>query len=421
MPETLPVDPRPADETSSALLPDPTIPGPSSRHVPALDGLRGVAILGVMLFHCSLLLPWTSPLNSWLAGWPQIGWLGVDVFFVLSGFLITGILLDTRGGQRYFVNFYARRVLRIMPVYYLLLAIIFFVLPRFVPFESEPLRTLQARQAWLWTHLTNLGFVYHRKVWALADWLDLVHLWSLAVEEQFYLVWPLVVHVLGPRRLRIACLCCIAGSVVLRLGLWQADQRPGAIYFPTPCRLDGLALGAWVAAAMRERDAAATMRTLARRGVWVAAALLAGLAVWRGGLEFSDRPVIVFGVLATGVLTACVVAQIAEPAAGGPWVRILEQPLLRAAGKYSYGMYLYHNLLYGPVARLAPVASLQAWAGSELAGNLVFMAIFVTACFGTAFLSWHAYEKHWLAYKRWFDSRPQSNPGAADARRATGA
>jgi len=413
--DSRPIEPRAlaaADEALSALVPDPTIPGVASRHVPALDGLRGLAILGVMLFHCAIMLRWEHPASAWLAGWPRVGWLGVDVFFVLSGFLITGILLDTRGGPRYFLNFYARRILRIMPVYYLMLAVVFFVLPRFVPFESEGLRTIQARQAWLWTHLTNLGWVYHRKVWAFADWLDLTHLWSLAVEEQFYLVWPLVVSALGPRRLRVACLACIAGSLCLRVALWLADQRPGAIYFPTPCRLDGLALGGLVAIAVREGGDAVRQLVLARRGVWLALGLLAGLAVWRGGLEFTDRPAVVFGVSAVGLLTACVVAQVADPSRRSPWSRCLEHPLLRTAGKYSYGMYLFHSLLLGPVERLVPAASLQAAVGSELGGNLLFMAAFVAACFGVAFVSWHAYEKHWLAFKTWFDYRPrQSSPG----------
>ena len=396
---------RGADETSSALVPDPTIPGASSRHVPALDGLRGVAILGVVLFHGSLMLRWHQPVNAWLAAWPLIGWLGVDVFFVLSGFLITGILLDTRSGPRYFVNFYARRILRIMPVYYLLLAFVFVVLPRLVPFESEGLRIIQARQAWLWTHLTNLGFVYHRKVWALADWLDLTHLWSLAVEEQFYLVWPLVVYLLAPRRLRIVCLCCVVGSLALRVALWQMGQRPGAIYFPTPCRLDGLALGALVAIAVRE-GGAARLAPVARRGGWLALGLLVGLAIWRGGLSFADRPAVVFGVTAASILAACVVAQVADPASGSPWARILRHPFLRVMGKYSYGMYLFHNLLFVPLEWLAPAASLQAVVGSELAGNLLFLLLFGAACFGAAFLSWHGYEKHWLAFKTWFDYRP---------------
>jgi peptidoglycan/LPS O-acetylase OafA/YrhL len=91
---------------------------------------------------------------------------------------------------------------------------------------------------------------------------------------------------------------------------------------------------------------------------------------------------------------------------------VLEHPLLRTAGKYSYGMYLFHSLLLGPVERLVPAASLQTAVGSELGGNLLFMAAFVAACFGVAFVSWHAYEKHWLAFKTWFDYRPrESSPG----------
>jgi peptidoglycan/LPS O-acetylase OafA/YrhL len=94
---------------------------------------------------------------------------------------------------------------------------------------------------------------------------------------------------------------------------------------------------------------------------------------------------------------------------------VLGHPLLRTAGKYSYGMYLFHNLLFGPVERLVPVARLQAATGSELAGNVLFIAVFMAACFATAFVSWHAYEKHWLAFKTWFDYRPRGGLSGATA------
>jgi len=110
---------QPNDETASALVPDPTIPGRASHHYLELDGLRGIAIILVLLFHAFLELKWDSPAISAVAKVPTAGWVGVDVFFVLSGFLITGILLDTKSNFAYFRNFYARRALRIFPVYYL--------------------------------------------------------------------------------------------------------------------------------------------------------------------------------------------------------------------------------------------------------------------------------------------------------------
>src|ERR1700737_83825 len=151
--------------TESPLVPDPAIPRRSKGHYPALDGLRGVAILAVMLFHGFLGLKWDRPLTAKLVALPQMGWLGVDIFFVLSGFLITGILLDTRDSSAHFRNFYMRRFLRIIPVYYLLLVIVFLILPRFIPFDTPGLKTIQHRQAWFWTHLTNMSFVFYRKLW----------------------------------------------------------------------------------------------------------------------------------------------------------------------------------------------------------------------------------------------------------------
>jgi peptidoglycan/LPS O-acetylase OafA/YrhL len=371
--------------------------------LPALDGLRGLAIIAVMLYHGFLGLRWRVPWHRDAFGWTQVGWVGVDIFFVLSGFLITGILLDTKASTGYFRKFYARRFLRIIPVYYLVLAIVLFVLPWFIPFDTVGLKTIQHRQLWLWTHMTNIGFVFYRKAWANSDWLGMSHFWSLAVEEQFYFVWPLFVFFLSRRWLKFACLGLIVFSFGFRLALWHADPRGAAMYFPTPCRLDGLAIGSLTAILLREHSLSARIRTLARAGAMIAAALLIALVAVRGGLFQTDKPALAFGIPAVSLLTACGIAFIAGPGPGGALGVLLNSSFLRFSGKYSYGLYLFHGLLRTAMDVAAPSSRLIRWTGSDLAGNTLFVALFIALSYALALLSWHAWEKRWLKLKSHFE------------------
>jgi peptidoglycan/LPS O-acetylase OafA/YrhL len=400
--------PQKENETESPLVPVPTIPRRPKRHYPALDGLRGVAILGVMLFHGFLGLKWDLPLNAKLAALPQIGWLGVDIFFVLSGFLITGILLDTRDSPAHFRNFYARRSLRIIPVYYLLLVIVFLILPWFIPFDTPGLQTIQHRQAWFWTYLTNISFVFYRKLWVQSDWLDLNHLWSLAVEEQFYLFWPMVVYFLNRRWLKRACVACVVMSLALRIVLWKMGQGTGSMYFPTPCRLDGLAIGSLVAILIRDKGGFAAIFNPARIGTVIAAAMLVSLGFLRGGIVFTDKPTVVFGITIVNLLAACVVVMITAPWSSDPLRVLLNNRFLRMSGKYSYGLYLFHDVLRMPLGLLIPANRIVKAVGSELLGNLIFVGVFVALSYAVALLSWHAYEKQWLKLKTRFDIAPGS-------------
>jgi len=179
--------------------------------MPALDGLRALSILWVVIHNTDLLdVP---------SGWARLpvavihdGWAGVTLFFVLSGFLITGNLLDTRGSQNYFSNFYARRSLRILPLYYGTLVLFFVVLPM-LGAMPDALTTTAHRQWSLWLFVSNWTDPSNGGV------LGFLHFWSLAIEEQFYLVWPLIVLFLDASGVLIASLVLIAGS------LWILDRR----------------------------------------------------------------------------------------------------------------------------------------------------------------------------------------------------
>ncbi|HEX2535547.1 MAG TPA: acyltransferase, partial [Chitinophagaceae bacterium] len=152
-------------------------PANNRAYYPALDGLRGIGCLLVVVYH-----------NFWfLHKYLFFGWLAMDIFFVLSGFLITDILVKTIGRKDYLKNFYVRRILRVFPLYYATLILFLVVFPRLPAFPLK-LDYFVANGVYFWTFLQNWVLIFRNPV----DQTALNHLWSMAVEEQFYLIWPLV-------------------------------------------------------------------------------------------------------------------------------------------------------------------------------------------------------------------------------------
>jgi peptidoglycan/LPS O-acetylase OafA/YrhL len=220
--------PQSAAELSTyASTPARTVPGadatPAGR-IPALDGLRGVAILSVMAFHFWM-FGTTVGITFAERAYNSIaskGWVGVDLFFVLSGFLITGILYDSRQDPRYYRVFYARRTVRIFPLYYASLALFFFLIPWILrslhPVELVNVHTGATAKLFAWTYLLN--WIEGLKGFSVAP-LPLQHFWSLAIEEQFYLVWPFLVLTLARRRLMWLCMGLMVLAFALRVVLYR--------------------------------------------------------------------------------------------------------------------------------------------------------------------------------------------------------
>src|SRR6266704_2509367 len=169
--------------------PDPA--RPLRQHAfPGLDGVRGIAILLVMFFHFANMKP-ASKIDGYFYAFTHYGWSGVDLFFVLSGFLITGILVDARGSPSYFKAFYARRALRILPAYYGFLFVIFVVLPLLGLGAGANYMLARQHQGWYWLHLTNVMMAIGEIPGHGSN--PSTRFWSLAVEEQFYFLWPAIV------------------------------------------------------------------------------------------------------------------------------------------------------------------------------------------------------------------------------------
>ena len=376
----------------------------STTHVPLLDGLRGAAILLVLASHAIAepLEYRVTSLDSVVKAAIGTGWIGVDLFFVLSGFLVTGILLDTKGQRRWWSNFVARRALRIFPLYYGALMLLFVVLPHVIRWSDPEFATLQANQRWYWTYAVNwLTGLYG----ARSTPLHTSHLWSLSIEEQFYLIWPLVVWACSPRGLLRVCALTIIGGFVFRLALVTHDpDNAFAAFLLTPGRLDALMTGAALAVIIRAPSG------LARLGAWAPWALRAGafglgaLAAWRGGLELHD-PVIAVAIypivaLIFGALLAKAVA--APPA--HRLARMLSGVSLRKWGKYSYAIYLVHYPVLGALEwKTSFYHQGVSWlGGSRIPAVLVLAVVVAALSYVFAWLSYHFYEKRFLALKRYF-------------------
>lgn len=373
-----------------------------TRHVPALDGVRGLAILLVMTRHFAhFAAPHTTGPGLWrYLELASLGWIGVDLFFVLSGFLITGILIDAleAGSPHLFRDFYARRALRILPVYYAVLAIVFLVLPHCGEL-GEPARILAVRQVWLWTHTANLDVALNG--WGLtAGWLGFAHLWSLAVEEQFYLIWPVLVWAVyrraGLSGLAWTFLACCAAAPLARLAV-----TPRAAYVLMPCRMDTLAIGALGAAVVRLRG---RFEVQLLAGLGLVCGLLGFLAVgpFLGDLEPEDPVMARVGFTLTAWLGLSLVlaAWLALPGSAGH--RLLTARWLRAAGRYSYAAYLYHSLFGRGLETLA--RPLYARLGG-VPGVLLFTMFGCIVTFAVAAASYHGFEVHFLRLKRHFEGR----------------
>lgn len=284
----------------------------SSTHVPALDGLRGAAVLMVVAMH-NFAMP--------------MGWIGVDVFFVLSGFLITRILLQSRESERYFVPFYARRALRILPAYFLILL---------VTFVTHP--TTHAKIWWYAAYLSNFNWVTSEYE---IPWL--YHTWSLSIEEQFYLIWPFVVRKFPRKVLLSLCGLLLIGSMGVRAGASLTRGDEFLFTYSLFTRSDGIVAGA-VFALLCVGGAPPGWLTqrLAISGLVVSATLLCALALF-GELSFSGMglPMAIVGV-PSAVLFSSSLFWIAFTGHSAFPFLLLEHPILRHIGRISYGLYLYH-------------------------------------------------------------------------------
>ena len=314
------------------------------------------------------------------------GWVGVQLFFVLSGFLITGILLDTAGRRGYFRSFYLRRTFRIFPVYYVLLVFAFLVVPLVRP-DATWIEGPRADQLWYWLYLSNWRPLLDHPPGAMS------HLLSLAVEEQFYLVWPLVVLLAGRRFPWVVGFVLLA-SPASRLAMLAAGWELESLYYFTNSRADSLAVGALLAlAARRERWWTLGLRAAPYLLGVTSVGLIAIVLATRGFVQ-ENALVLVVGQTLIAIWFAVLMQLSLRPA--GSWqsrmARELERPWLRAFGKYSYAIYVFHVPLSQPfvpyvVERIGVVST-----PAHLTVTFVWIAVNLALSTALAIASWRLLE-----------------------------
>jgi peptidoglycan/LPS O-acetylase OafA/YrhL len=341
-------------------------------YLPELDGLRGLAILWVVLYHCNPRL-----VGTWIYYASLWGWAGVLLFFTLSGFLITSILLTTREKPHYFHNFHARRALRIWPVYLLVLVVVYLNAPWFIgPSVWDAVRTAP----WL-AYIFFLQNLFH-----LTLPPALGPTWALAIEEQYYFVWaPLVRWVRAPWMLTISLLAALTVSPVLRSGhhAWLTPTH-------TLIHLDGLAWGSLLAIGMHTLGWSRRLWLALGLGGFVAG--FAAAATIAGGSAFLDS------ALAIG-FAGMVLALIASTGARNPLNALLRSGPLAFYGRISYGLYMTHISVFIYFGwfdlKMDPYG---------IPGNLAVVAFRLAVCTAVAAALWYGFESQILKLKRFFSA-----------------
>lgn len=389
---------------------------PEPHHNPALDGIRGLAILCVLGHHLVYInLVKQAPLYIWARALRDSLWCGVDVFFALSGFLITGILIRTLDAPGYFRNFYGRRTLRIFPLYYLVLLIVLAC--------TGWLHIHWGNQLWRLLTYTNHPFPpLNASQWSFyfGGYVSLVNFWSLHIEEQFYFVWPFLVFLFRqPRRLAVVAGVFSLFSIVLRIVLASRGAPYIGLYSSLASRADSLLIGALLAILLytniRHRILKAAPVLLAAFSV-----VLAVMFFLHRGLLWETASPTIFSLQFTAI-SLCTTSLIAVCLDNtSPVAHLFSNRLLRFFGKYSYGMYIYHSILpmfymsafLGLIAPLAPHPALQ---------HLLVTLVELTTTILVSVLSYDFFESRFLHLKRFFSYQvPKSKVSVAEPHALSG-
>ena len=355
----------------------------TSPRYPALDGLRGLAILMIIFYHIFDFLPLSN-----------FGWVGVDLFFVLSGFLITGILLPKRNYPHYFGNFYVRRILRIFPIYYLSLIIFLFLLPKIIEYPFS-LNYFIANQWWFWLEFQNWLFI--SKPVGNNNFLN--HFWSLALEEQFYLICPFIFLLIKKTHRQITfILIILLLLLVLRLTVWHLNfVNISYINLYAFTRIDGLCVGCLLAIFKYQGNF--EMGKLNRvLGLFFLILIFLFMPLTRVLFHlnlpyFASCVYPAMGIFWGGVLWAAVLGR-------NLVYRIFKNRVIGFIGRISYGLYIFH----WPVHRLL-LFKFEAAKNQQhpFWGSLLPAITSTTLTILIAVISYYCYERYFLRLKKYFD------------------
>ena len=353
-------------------------------HYPSLDGLRGLAILLVLIYH-----------NFEYTNYFFFGWLGVDLFFVLSGFLITDILLKDLGQKNFLGQFYIRRILRIFPLYYFSLTICLFVLPNIKNLRLDVSFYIN-NQVWLWTYIQNWLFIFK----TLHGSKILLHFWSLAVEEQFYIIWPFIILLVRkPKWLLLIVTIILLSIATGRIVLWGLHIKTLAysnLYMFS--RIDGICIGCMLALALRINQG------LPRKYLPIIILFFGSLNLlfYFINRNYSDS-IPFLGAIGYTTFAALFGFLVYEAILGKIKIIsiIFKNSILIFLGNISYGLYVYHwpiYLLLFPYLKdlyynITGISKLSTLA-SAITVSLLAIAI--------SFLSYRYFESYFLKLKKKF-------------------
>jgi peptidoglycan/LPS O-acetylase OafA/YrhL len=376
--------------TTPTQIPDVT----PDRRIPALDGIRACASLMVVLYHFGPHIAGSNSQFSWLRDLPEIIWKGVDLFFVLSGFLISSILLNSRYAPNYFKPFYVRRAFRILPLYFLILVSYLAVLAAFNDRIDNLGKLFENRidPIWYIFFLQNIAMTSAASfgpVW-------LAGTWSLAVEEQFYLTIPACIRKLSERAIWAVSIMCLIGAPILRAVIQKTQIIPSiGNYVLLPTSVDALAAGMLVAMLMKYRyDIIDRNKRLIRWGTvglavgWIAYGYIPNPYSVR--LAFIHRSAQAF-IFAGFILSVLVTPN-------GLVARVLSLKWVRELGNMAYSTYLMHPILLCICFRMLKGNDPQLGTFADL----VPIGLALLATLALSWLSWRLFEKPLLSIgHRW--------------------
>jgi peptidoglycan/LPS O-acetylase OafA/YrhL len=367
-----------------------------------LDGLRGIAVTLVIAFHVFKRAAYFTnhPVLLFISSVTGVGWLGVDIFFVLSGYLITSILLHTKDHSGYFQKFYMRRALRIFPLYITFITVILVLMPFLNPTFT---RQIPAALPYLLLYQQNWMSIFG------AVHLDayLAATWSLAIEEQFYLIWPTVVYLCSREtltRISIGVILLSIAARILGVYFWDDPQQLAVFfYYNTFTRFEQLIFGALLAIAFTDP----LWRERLRKVSWptfvlsLAAFVILCVSLFPGVIPYySNIPLTLYGYTLIAIFSAALIyILVSYPPQS--WIRkLFRNPITAFLGKYSYAMYLLHM----PVALLL----LEPLYDTRVRGWKMYL-LYIALTYGITILgslvTWHVLEKHMLALKKYFEYR----------------
>ena len=376
------------------------------RHIDSLDGLRGIAILLVFLVHY---LPRRAHTLSALVA--NFGWTGVDLFLVLSGFLITGILYDSIEAKNFFKVFYMRRALRLFPLYFAAVMTILLVT-----------HGLRGQRTWgelpFFVYGANIMNAISLDTAVFRPYLVCTHFWSLALEEQFYSVWPFVVFLCrGPRRretlIRI-CLCGMAIAPLCRVLAALSGASPHVAYEELPMRMDSLLLGSLIALISRGGHDQVWLSARRLYGLLTGCVLLFAAAAYKAGtLDWASLPMSTAGYSAVAGISGCLLALALLPETLPH--RIGRIGVLRFFGRYSYGLYVWHFMPY-PITSMWVVPFRSRIHPQGLA-DVLYTGAMLGLFTLVAVISFNLFEVHFLKLKSHFKYRYEARVAEGELER----